>query len=55
MIIAKGNTTSIYMNGHLVTLFIDNDPTYFRAGGKIAAEVESTGEYWVRNVYLKRL
>ena len=55
MIVAKGNTTSIYMNAHLVTVFIDNDPTYFRAGGKIGPEVESTGEYWVRNIYLKRL
>ena len=55
MIIAKGNTTSIYMNGHLITLFIDNDPIYFRASGKLGPEVESTGEYWVRNIYLKRL
>jgi hypothetical protein len=54
MIVARGHTTSIYMNGHLVTLFIDNDPAYFRASGKIGAEVESTGEYWVRNIYLQR-
>jgi len=55
MIVAKGNTSSIYMNGHLVTVFIDNDPTYFRAGGKLGPEVESTGEYWVRNIWLKKL
>jgi hypothetical protein len=54
MIVARGHTTSIYMNGHLVTLFIDNDPNYFRAAGRLGPEVESTGEYWVRNIYLKR-
>jgi len=55
LIVAKGNTTSIYMNGHLVTLFIDNDPNYFRAAGKIGLEVEATGEQWARNIWLKRL
>jgi hypothetical protein len=55
MIVAKGNTTSLYMNGHLITVLIDNDPTYYRPGGKIGPEVESTGEYWVRNIYLKKL
>ncbi len=55
MIVAKGNTTSIYMNSHLITVLIDNDPAYFRPAGKIGPEVESTGEYWVRNIYLKPL
>ncbi len=55
LVVTKGNTTSIYMNGHLTTLFIDNDPTYFRSGGKIGLEVESTGEQFARNIYLKRL
>lgn len=55
MIVAKGPTTSIFMNGHLITVLTDNDPTYFRPGGKLGPEVESTGEYWVRNIYLKKL
>ncbi|NUQ27004.1 MAG: DUF1080 domain-containing protein [Acidobacteriaceae bacterium] len=55
MIIAKGNTTQIFMNGHLVTSFVDLDPKYFRASGKLGIEVESTGEYSVKNVYLKEL
>jgi hypothetical protein len=36
-------------------VFIDNDPTYFRANGKIGIEVESTGEIFARNIWLKRL
>ncbi len=55
LIVAKGNTTSIFMNGHLITVFIDNDPNYFRGGGKIGLEVESTGEQFARNIFLKRL
>ena len=55
MVIAKGNTTSTFMNGHLIMVLVDNDPVYFRAKGKIAAEVESTGGYWVKNIYLKML
>jgi hypothetical protein len=43
------------MNGHLVTLFIDNDPNYFIPSGKLGPEVEGQGEYWVKNIYLKRL
>jgi hypothetical protein len=54
LIVARGHTTSIYMNDHLVTLFIDNDPNYFPGAGRLGPEVESTGEYWVRNIYLKR-
>ncbi len=55
LIVAKGNTTSIFMNGHLVTEFIDTDPAYFRPSGKIGIEVEATGEYWTRNIFLKKL
>jgi len=55
MVVAVGHTMSTYMNGHLIMMLVDNDPNYFRASGKIAPEVESTGEYWVRNIYLKKL
>jgi hypothetical protein len=55
LLVAKGNTHSTYMNGHLVSVFIDNDPAYFRAGGKLGIEVESTGAYYTRNIWLKRM
>jgi hypothetical protein len=55
MLVAKGNTHSMYMNGHLISVFIDNDPTYFRASGKLGIEVESTGAYYTRNIWLKRM
>jgi hypothetical protein len=55
LLVAKGNTSTMYMNGHLISVFIDNDPNYFRAGGKIGLEVESTGAYYTRNIFLKRM
>lgn len=55
LLVAKGNVSSMFMNGHLISVFIDNDPQYFRPSGKIGLEVESTGAYFTRNIYLKRL
>lgn len=55
LLIAKGNTSTMFMNGHLISEFIDNDPGYFRPSGKLGLEVESTGAYYTRNIYLKRL
>lgn len=55
MVIAVGHTISTFMNDHLIMELVDNDPNYFRASGKIAPEVESTGEYWVKNIELKKL
>jgi hypothetical protein len=54
LLVAKGNTHTTYMNGHLISVFIDNDPAYFRASGKIGIEVEATGELFTRNIYLRR-
>lgn len=55
LLIAKGHVSSMFMNGHLVSVFIDNDPGYFRPSGKIGLEVEGTGGYYTRNIWLKRL
>lgn len=55
LLIAKGNTSTMYMNGHLISVFIDNDPDYFRPSGKLGIEVESTGAYYTKNIWLKRL
>jgi hypothetical protein len=55
LLIAKGNTTTMYMNGHLMSVFIDDDPELFRPSGKIGLEVESTGAYYTKNIFLKRM
>ena len=55
LLVAKGNVTTMFMNGHLISEFIDNDPAYFRPSGKLGLEVESTGAYYTRNIFLKRM
>jgi hypothetical protein len=55
LLVVKGNTHSMFMNGHLVSVLIDNDPAYFRASGKIGIETENLGELYTRNIWLKRL
>lgn len=55
VVVAIGHSTSIYMNGHLVTQFVDFDPKYFRSSGKIGVESESLGDLWVRNISVKKL
>ena len=55
LLVAKGNTSSMFMNGHLISVFIDNDPAYFRPSGKIGLEVEGTGAYYTRNIFFKRM
>jgi hypothetical protein len=55
LLIAKGNVSTMFMNGHLISVFIDNDPAYFRPNGKLGLEVESTGGYSTRNIWLKRM
>ena len=55
LLVAKGNVTSMFMNGHLISVFIDNDPMYFRSSGKIGLEVESTGAYFTKNIFLKNM
>ena len=53
-IIAIGNTMSHFMNGHLMSVTIDNEKSRFHPRGKIGIEVENTGELFVRNVWLKK-
>ena len=55
VVVAVGHSTSIYMNGHLVTQFVDMDPKYFRSSGKIGVESESMGDLWARNISIKKL
>jgi hypothetical protein len=53
-IIAIGNTMTHLMNGHLMSVTIDNEKSRFHPKGKIGIEVEATGELFTRNVWLKK-
>ncbi len=54
-IIARGNTLTHIVNGHVMAILIDDDPAWRRASGVIALQIEQfgTGRIWFRNIWLK--
>ena len=56
-VIANGNTLSQILNGHLMSVLIDNDPAFSAAKGLIGFEIEGPGIVKIshRNIYLKKL
>jgi len=54
-IIAMGNTLTHILNGHILSVLIDEDPTYLRKSGVLGLEVEATGKLFTRNIWLKKL
>ncbi len=54
-IIARGNTMTHIINGHVMSVLIDDDPTMFKKSGLIGFEIEGTGKIGIRNIYLKKL
>src|SRR5579883_317439 len=54
-LIARGNIMTHIINGHVMSILIDDDPTMFRKSGLIGFEIEGTGKIWIRNIWLKKL
>jgi hypothetical protein len=54
-IIARGNTLMHIVNGHLMSVFIDDDPTMAATQGVIGLQIENTGKVSFRNLWLKNL
>jgi len=54
-IIARGTSMTHIINGHVMSILIDDDPTKFRKTGLIGFEIEGTGKIFMRNIWLKKL
>jgi Domain of Unknown Function (DUF1080) len=56
-IIADGNTLIHIVNGHVMAILVDNDPTFSQSKGLIGFEIEGPGVVKIshRNVWLKEL
>src|SRR5580700_5754231 len=54
-IIARGTSMTHIINGHVMSVLIDDDPTKFRKSGLIGFEIEGTGKIFMRNIWLKKL
>ena len=55
-IIARGHQLIHIINGQLMTVLIDDDPTYFRSAGLIGLQIEmyGTGRVSFRDIWLKQ-
>jgi hypothetical protein len=54
-IIAIGTQMTHILNGHVISILIDEDASKFHKTGKIGIEVEATGKLFTRNISLKKL
>jgi hypothetical protein len=54
-IIARGTTMTHIINGHVMSILIDDDAMKFRKSGLIGFEIEGTGKIFMRNIWLKKL
>lgn len=54
-LIARGNTMTHIVNGHVMAILIDDDATMFRKSGLVGFEIEGTGKISIRDIWLKKL
>jgi|RhiMethySRZTD1v2_1073278.scaffolds.fasta_scaffold534212_1 3-keto-disaccharide hydrolase len=56
-IVARGNTLTHIINGQVMAVLVDDDPTYFKPAGKIGLQIEMFGLGTVRfkDIWLKNL
>ena len=54
-IIARGNTLVHVLNGHVVSVTIDDDPASRALQGILSLQLEGSGQIWYRNVYVRHL
>jgi hypothetical protein len=56
-VIADGHTLIHIVNGHVMSILVDTDPTFSQAKGLIGFEIEGSGNLKIshRNVWLKKL
>jgi Domain of Unknown Function (DUF1080) len=54
-IVAIGNEMTHILNGHVISILIDEDTAKAHKSGRIGLEVEATGKLFTRNLWLKKL
>jgi hypothetical protein len=53
-VLARGNTMALFLNGHLYSMTIDENPVMRRSKGIIALQIEG-GKWYFKNIYLKEI
>jgi hypothetical protein len=54
-IIARGNTLTHMINGKVISVIVDDNPTARAFQGILSLQLEGSGQIWYRNVYVKAI
>lgn len=54
-LIARGHQMTHIVNGHVMAILLDDDPTMFRPKGLIGFEIEGTGKISIRDIWIRKL
>jgi hypothetical protein len=54
-IIARGHTLIHMINGKVISVIVDDNPTFRAFQGILSLQLEGSGQIWYRNVYMKPL
>ena len=54
-LIARGHQMAHIVNGHVMSILIDDDASKFRKSGLIGFEIEGTGRIDIRNIWIRKL
>jgi len=54
-IVARGYTLIHMINGHVISVSVDDNPEFRAAQGILSLQLEGSGQVWYRNVYVKSL
>ena len=54
-LIARGHQMTHIVNGHVMAILLDDDPTMFRPKGSIGFEIEGTGKISIRDIWIRKL
>jgi hypothetical protein len=54
-VMARGNVMALYLNGHMISMTIDENPVMSRAKGIIALQIEGQGPVRYKNLWLREV
>jgi hypothetical protein len=54
-LIARGHQMTHIVNGHVMSILVDDDASKFRKSGLIGFEIEGTGRIDIRNIWIRKL
>jgi hypothetical protein len=54
-VMCRGTTMIVYLNGHMISMVIDENPASFRSKGVIGLQIEGPGKQHFKNIWLREV